>query len=106
MYKRLMSLALIFGAAALAPPAPPAEAQAARCLPRSALVEALQQRYGEQMTGGGLQSAQRLLEVWSSAETGTFTVFFTQADGTSCILATGQYWTTVTPATGQDNLSG
>jgi len=91
MFKRLCSTAMIFGAAALAPP-PPAQAQATICLPRDALVERLADRYKEQPTGGGLQSSQRLLEVWASEETGSFTVFVTRPDGVSCIMATGQNW--------------
>jgi len=97
MFKRMLSTALVFGAAALAPPA---EAQALRCLPRDSLIETLQSKYGEQLTGGGLQSAEQLVEVWSSNETGSFTVLFTRPGGTSCIVASGQHWNSVsTPPT-------
>ena len=89
MFKRLISAALVFGAAALAPPA---DAQGARCLPRDALIETLQINYGEKLIGGGLQSPQQLLEVWSSDLTGSFTVFMTRPDGISCVVATGQNW--------------
>ncbi|SFN43855.1 hypothetical protein SAMN04487859_102208 [Roseovarius lutimaris] len=95
MFKRLCSTALIFGAAALAPPQP-AAAQGLSCLPRDALVERLEGRYREHLAGGGLQNAQQLLEVWTSAETGTFTVFITRPDGVSCIVATGQHWNEAT----------
>lgn len=91
MYKRLVTTALVFGAAALAPPA---DAQTLRCLPRDALIEKLENRYGETLTGGGLQSATQLLEVWSSDATGSFTVFLTRPDGISCIVATGNDWNT------------
>lgn len=91
MFKRLCSTAIIFGAAALAPPEP-AQAQALTCLPREALIERLAARYNEELAGGGLQSPQQLLEVWASGETGSFTVFVTRPDGMSCIVATGQNW--------------
>lgn len=78
MFKRLFSAALVFGAAALVPPA---EAQVSRCLPRDTLIEKLQDNYGETLAGGGLQASQLLLEVWSSDTVGSFTVFCTTPPG-------------------------
>lgn len=99
MFKRLCSTAIIFGAAALAPPlATSAQAQGMACLPRTALVERLEGRYKEHLAGGGLQNPQQLIEVWASSETGSFTVFVTRPDGVSCIVATGQHWTGATTA--------
>ncbi|WP_294609562.1 hypothetical protein [Roseovarius sp.] len=95
MFKRLCSTALIFGAAALAPPQP-AHAQGLACLARDALVEQLEGRYREHLTGGGLQNPQQLLEVWTSSESGSFTVFITRPDGVSCIVATGRHWNAAT----------
>ncbi len=88
MFKRVFAMAVVFGVASLAPPA---LAQTARCLPRDVLVQALETKYAESLTGGGLQSAQQLIEVWSS-QSGSFTVFITRADGVACIMATGQGW--------------
>lgn len=102
MFKRLISTALVFGAAAMAPPA---HAQTTQCLQRDALVETLQGKYGESLTGGGLQSAERLIEVWSSDDTGSFTVFVTHPNGVSCIVATGQNWNTVA-SSGDDGVTG
>ncbi|MGX0904116.1 hypothetical protein ACSSV8_002702 [Roseovarius sp. MBR-79] len=95
MFKRLCSTAIIFGAAALAPP-DMAQAQGLACLPRAALIERLEGRYKEHLAGGGLQSPQQLLEVWASDETGSFTVFVTRPDGVACVVATGQHWNSVT----------
>ena len=90
MFKRTISAALIFGAAALAPPA---NAQAVQnCMARANLVEALASKYKEGLVGGGLQNEQQLLEVWSSDETGSFTVLVTRPDGISCIVAAGRNW--------------
>ena len=97
MFKRLCSTAMIFGAAALAPPLA-AQAQGVACLPRDALVERLESRYKESPAGGGLQNSKQLLEVWASDETGSFTVFITRPDGVSCIVATGRHWTGATTA--------
>ena len=71
--------------------ASPAMAQTT-CLPRTALVESLQATHGESLTGGGLQNARHMIEVWSSAQSGSWTVFVTRADGTACIVATGAEW--------------
>ncbi|CUH85440.1 hypothetical protein [Thalassovita mediterranea] len=89
--------ALIAAATAIGPlPAlsqsAPSASSAPKCLQRSILVERLESRYNEQLSGGGLQSAQQLLEVWTSPQTGSFTVFITRADGLACIMATGQNW--------------
>lgn len=89
MFKRLLAAAAVFGAAALAPPE--AEAQAT-CLARDDLIKQLSERWKEAPVGRGLQSADQLLEVWASPESGTYTVFITRADGVSCIIATGQNW--------------
>ena len=104
MFKRLCSTAIIFGAAALAPPNP-AQAQAMTCLPREALIERLAGQYNEQLAGGGLQSPVQLLEVWASGETGSFTVFVTRPDGVSCIVATGQHWNDG-PGKGPEGVTG
>ncbi|KPD14346.1 hypothetical protein [Phaeobacter sp. 11ANDIMAR09] len=97
MFKRLLSSALIFGMAAIAPPA-----FAASCAPRDGVVERLQQTYSENLTAGGLQQSQSVntvVEVWSSAETGSFTVLVTHPTGISCIVAAGEhYFEVATPA--------
>ncbi len=94
MFKRLFCSALVFGAAALAPPA---TAQTLPCVPRDSLAEGLAQTYGERQIGAGLQGPFRLVEVWTSAETGTFTIFITEPGGWSCIVATGDHWFVADP---------
>lgn len=89
MFKRLFCAAVVFGAAATAPPA---DAQAPRCMPRPVLIEVLETQYKENLSGGGLQNAQQLLEIWTSKQTGSFTVFVTRPDGMSCVMATGKNW--------------
>ncbi|KPN62742.1 hypothetical protein SAMN04488527_12818 [Aliiroseovarius crassostreae] len=96
MFKRLVSSALIFGAASLAPPIPAAHAMPS-CAPRPDLVEKLSGQYREGLVGGGLQNHKELLEVWSSPETGSFTILVTHANGVSCIVAAGRNWHGGTP---------
>ena len=89
MFKRLVTSALIFGAASLAPPMAHAVPS---CAPRPAIVEKLAGQYSEGLVGGGLQNQKELLEVWSSPETGSFTILVTNANGVSCIVAAGRNW--------------
>lgn len=88
MFKRLLALSLTFGMAALAPPA-----HAVSCAQRDTVVERLKTKFSEQLTVGGLQgsqnTAQSVVEIWASDETGTFTVLLTNAYGVSCIVAAG-----------------
>lgn len=105
MFKRLISSAVVFGTAALAPPAVsqipaptiPAEVQPqpasdVSCMSRDRLVHSLSQRYGEDILGRGLQTPDTLLEIWSSDSTGSFTIFVTNPSGQACIVATGEDW--------------
>ena len=65
---------------------------AANCAKRDHVVERLQSKFSEQLTVGGLQRLRdqlSVLEIWSSQETGTYTVLLTDPNGVSCILAAG-----------------
>ncbi len=87
MFKRLFAIALTFGMAATAPPA-----FAQNCAEREHVIAKLQDSYAEELTFGGLQKsrgAQSVMEVWTSKETGSYTVLVTQANGISCIVAVG-----------------
>lgn len=87
MFKRLLSVTLVFGMAGTAPPA-----LASACAERESVVEQLKNKYDEQLTVGGLQNgdeAQSVVEIWSSEETGTFTVLLTHATGITCVMAAG-----------------
>ncbi len=93
MYKRLLQGILVFGLAALAPPA---QAQSS-CAPREVIAERLDKRFGEVPTAGGLRSPLELFELWSSPETGTWTALATYANGISCVFASGTDWHQITP---------
>jgi len=87
MFKRLLAISVIFGMAATAPPA-----FASTCGERQDVIHQLENQYSETLTAGGLQTApsnNSVVEIWSSEQTGTFTVLMTQANGISCIVAVG-----------------
>ena len=92
----------ILGFASILAPTHSAIAQSVTCLPRTALVQSLKSTHGEHLTGGGLQNALHVIEVWSSVKSGSFTVFVTRADGMACIVATGQNWHNNLPPTTTD----
>ncbi|MBR9863016.1 MAG: hypothetical protein GYB24_06195 [Rhodobacteraceae bacterium] len=92
MFKRLTSSALVFGMAALAPPA-----AAAPCGPRAELVTYLAEKYQEVRRGAGLSSATRVVELWSSTQTGSFSVLLSYPNGMACVLATGTNWSEAPP---------
>jgi hypothetical protein len=88
MFKRLVTAALLSGMAATAPPA-----AAMGCAPRDHIVERLKDRYLEAPTAAGLETTsetrQRMLEIWSNPENGSYTVLLTDPTGISCIVGYG-----------------
>ncbi len=68
----------------------PADAQLP-CDNRSELVTHLDLKYHEVLTGTGVTSDGRLLEVFASKE-GSWTALVTRPDGHSCIIAHGEDW--------------
>lgn len=85
----------------------PAHAQNQRmnmlCGERTAIVNTLTGRYGEQVHGMGLANQNRIVEVYVSEETGTWTITVTSADGTTCLMAAGQHFAQMLPqAPGED----
>ncbi|MGC3938036.1 hypothetical protein ACOTTU_09510 [Roseobacter sp. EG26] len=87
MVKHLIVACLTIGMAGIPPPA-----AAANCGPREAVIEKLKSKYAEHFTAGGLQTtrtSQTIVEIWSSPDTGTFTVLLTNPNGVSCVVAAG-----------------
>ena len=72
---------------------PRAEAADGRpCADRAQVVQRLAERFGETLRSVGLQRDDAVVEVYSSEETGTWTILMTRADGITCLLAAGQRW--------------
>ena len=72
---------------------PAANAEETRaCAERTRVVQKLQEKFGETLRSLGLHSDDGVVEVYSSEETGTWTILMTRPDGMSCLLAAGQRW--------------
>jgi hypothetical protein len=82
--RALMTACLLLSAA-------PAAAQSV-CAPREQIIKRLADTYGETRKGYGLQSAQLVVELYASDETGTWTLIATRPDGVACAMAVGNAW--------------
>lgn len=94
MQIRTLATALLLGATttAITATATATTAQTLACGKRDEMVGRLQSNFGEAQTGLGLISEARVLEVWSSEETGTWTILMTDAGGETCMVAAGEAW--------------
>ena len=64
------------------------------CHDYKSLVTALDKRYGEAPVSLGMQNNGHALQVFASAESGSWTVLSVAPDGTGCIVAAGRHWQT------------
>ncbi len=76
-------------AAAMAIPAA-AHAQGQNCGNRELVVERLTTKYGESRQSIGMAPQGRVVEVFASNETGTWTITVTMPNGITCLVASGQ----------------
>lgn len=67
-------------------------AQGATCGARAEVVSRLKARYGETRRGYGLQRGQAVVEVYASAETGSWTIIMSMPNGLACLVAAGENW--------------
>jgi len=86
MPKRTLTAALAIGLIATS-----ASAQS-MCATRDMMIGQLSSKYGETPQGSGLNSTTKMLEIWASTATGTWTILVTDPNGTSCIMAAGKDW--------------
>jgi hypothetical protein len=86
MNQTLFALSLGFAGVILATHAAFAQGQ---CGQRTAIVAQLAERYGETARVTGL-AQNSVMEVYASAETGSWTITVTMPDGTMCLVAAGQ----------------
>ena len=89
----LATLAALTGATPLAAQS----AQSMICGQRDTVVAQLRARFGEQVRAMGLAGQTRIVEVYASEETGSWTITVTSVDGITCLLAAGQHYETVAP---------
>ena len=89
MTRQLFTVSLGFGLLILC--ASFAFGQTARnCAPRDVIVSILGDRYGESRRSIGIGSDNRVMEVFASEETGTWTITLTMPGGMTCLMASGQ----------------
>lgn len=104
MTKTMMKMTMGLGIMALA--AAQARAEAPRnCAPRPVVLERLASGYGETRQSIGLGAQGAVVEVFASAETGSWTITVTAPSGLTCLVASGQSFEPVAealPPQGQD----
>ena len=89
MQRQLITLS--FGVGALLLATTHAYSQTPRnCGQRDAVIERLASAYGETRQSIGLGGNNRVMEVFASTETGTWTITITLPDGMMCMVASGQ----------------
>ncbi|MFD1341029.1 hypothetical protein [Litorisediminicola beolgyonensis] len=66
-----------------------------RCAPRLQVVDRLAETYGETRQSVGLLTETKVLEVYASDRTGTWTVLVSSSDGQACLLASGKAYETI-----------
>lgn len=84
--KLLMTAALavtLFGSQSI-------EAQQRICASRDSVIARLAEKFGETQQSVALTANGKMIETYASLESGGWTIFVTTADGTSCLLASGQ----------------
>lgn len=67
----------------------PANAQTV-CGKRADIVAQLETKYGETRRSLGVQRGRGVVEIYASAETGSWTILFTDPRGVSCLMAAGE----------------
>lgn len=74
------------------PAMPQAMDTAMPCHDRAEIARQLGRGYDEAPVSVGVQTNGNLLEVFSSAETGTWTIVSTEPSGLACVVAAGDGW--------------
>jgi hypothetical protein len=67
-----------------------AVAQGQNCGERKAVIQRLAEGYGESRQSIGMATEGRVVEVFASVDTGTWTITVTLPNGTTCLVASGQ----------------
>lgn len=70
--------------------APGTALSATQCGRHDSVVSFLGDRYGEIRHGIGIAGNDAVMEIFASADTGTWTIVVTTADGATCLLASGE----------------
>ena len=84
--------ALALGLALMFVMAPKTSAQSPDCLARDSLAKLLEERYSETPVAAGLEAGGRLIELFISADSASWTMVMTTPAGESCVIAVGNHW--------------
>lgn len=104
MSAKPLSHAAIFLIAMLFPPSSASAQQPMICGQRDQIVARLQADFGEERRAMGLAGRNRIIEVFASDETGSWTITITGLDGITCLVAAGQSYESFAPAPRGQNL--
>ncbi len=91
---RLLTTALLSATLALSATAPATAQMRTGCLPHETAVSKLEQGYDEHRVGLGIGPSGNAVYELYVADTGTWTILVTRANGLSCIAASGDSWMT------------
>ena len=97
MSKILSALALLIPLLAMAPTV--AAAPRPVCNDRTKFVHALASTHSESPVAMGLAASGSIVEILVS-QTGSWTILVTSPNGTSCVVAVGDYWEALKPLPG------
>lgn len=97
MKRQFIALSLGFGAMILA--TGHAFGQQRNCADRARVIERLASSYGETRQSIGLGANNAVIEVFASAESGTWTITVTTPQGQTCLVASGQAFENVADST-------
>lgn len=93
-----LTLTLALGAGAILLATQSLRAEDATCGIRARVLDHLATTYGEARHMAGLAGADRMVEVFASDATGTWTILVTSASGITCMVAAGTDFRTIPPA--------
>lgn len=62
------------------------------CDDSSRMVHTLKDVWGAKRQGMGLRDPETMLEIWVTSRNGEWVIVQNYANGTSCIVAMGEYW--------------
>lgn len=89
---RLLAAAAIAGFAAPAAAEPESQERRLPCHDAGEIHKQLSKKYDEAPVAFGLQTNGNLLQIYASADKGTWTVISTSPAGLACIVAAGKSW--------------
>lgn len=90
---------LILGVFSLLPQSAAARLSEVVCDDAARLEQQLTTRQGAEKAAFGMRGPDALLQVWIAPRSGDWTLVQAYANGTSCIVAMGEHWEDLRPAT-------